>query len=301
MAVRSRKTKGVNTMPYPGGKGNCYQHIINQMPPHDTYIETHLGGGSVMAKKRPARLNIGIEIDPDVLHETAELIVPGCTAAPGCAGQYSRLWTCGPSQPEIAVSADTATNGYAAAQPGMAMLTAVSTAKSGVASVKYSFVNGDAMAFISSYKFTGREVVYLDPPYIIEERKSQRPIYKFEYTTDDHVRLLQSIIGVDCFVIISGYWSELYADMLHDWRTATFTAVTRGNGVATEWLWCNFPEPTALHDYRYLGDSYNERWNLKKRKRRWVKRLKAMPALERKMMLWAMSEAGFDFSGPHSH
>ena len=32
-------------MRYPGGKGKCYQHIINLMPMHDTYIETHLGGG----------------------------------------------------------------------------------------------------------------------------------------------------------------------------------------------------------------------------------------------------------------
>jgi site-specific DNA-adenine methylase len=34
-------------MRYPGGKGGAgvYQTIINNIPPHDTYIETHLGGG----------------------------------------------------------------------------------------------------------------------------------------------------------------------------------------------------------------------------------------------------------------
>ena len=32
-------------MRYPGGKGGAgvYQTIINNIPPHDTYIETHLG------------------------------------------------------------------------------------------------------------------------------------------------------------------------------------------------------------------------------------------------------------------
>ena len=38
-------------MRYPGGKGGAgvYQTIINNIPPHDTYIETHLGGGNILA------------------------------------------------------------------------------------------------------------------------------------------------------------------------------------------------------------------------------------------------------------
>lgn len=51
-------------MRYPGGKGKTYQHVINVMPPHRVYIETHLGGGAVMSYKRPAVRNIGIDADP---------------------------------------------------------------------------------------------------------------------------------------------------------------------------------------------------------------------------------------------
>ncbi|WP_111894917.1 DNA adenine methylase [Acinetobacter sp. MB5] len=54
-------------MKYPGGKGKCYQHIINLMPVHDTYIESHLGGGSVMRNKKPAQRNIGIDVDSKVI------------------------------------------------------------------------------------------------------------------------------------------------------------------------------------------------------------------------------------------
>ena len=43
--------------------GLC-QPIIALMPPHDTYIETHLGGGAIMKRKPPALRNIGIDIDP---------------------------------------------------------------------------------------------------------------------------------------------------------------------------------------------------------------------------------------------
>jgi DNA adenine methylase len=54
-------------MKYPGGKGSVYKRLINLMPPHEVYIETHLGGGAIMRNKRPAQRNIGIEIDPKVL------------------------------------------------------------------------------------------------------------------------------------------------------------------------------------------------------------------------------------------
>ncbi|CAI8942955.1 DNA adenine methylase [Pseudomonas sp. IT-P4] len=53
-------------MRYPGGKGKCYQRLINLMPPHQTYIETHLGAGAVMRNKKTAARNIGIDIDPSV-------------------------------------------------------------------------------------------------------------------------------------------------------------------------------------------------------------------------------------------
>lgn len=43
--------------------GLC-QPIIALMPPHDTYIETHLGGGAIMQRKPSALRNIGVDIDP---------------------------------------------------------------------------------------------------------------------------------------------------------------------------------------------------------------------------------------------
>jgi DNA adenine methylase len=53
-------------MGYFGSKatsGLC-QAIIAMMPPHDTYIESHLGGGAIMKRKPPARHNMGIDLDP---------------------------------------------------------------------------------------------------------------------------------------------------------------------------------------------------------------------------------------------
>ncbi len=46
--------------------GLC-QPIIALMPPHDTYIETHLGGGAIMQRKPPALHNIGIDLNSRAL------------------------------------------------------------------------------------------------------------------------------------------------------------------------------------------------------------------------------------------
>lgn len=48
-----------------------FQNIIAMMPPHDTYIETHLGGGAIMKRKPPTIHNIGIDIDPKALSNFA--------------------------------------------------------------------------------------------------------------------------------------------------------------------------------------------------------------------------------------
>ena len=56
-------------MGYFGSKatsGLC-QPIISMMPPHSTYIETHLGGGAVMKRKPPALRNVGIDRDARAL------------------------------------------------------------------------------------------------------------------------------------------------------------------------------------------------------------------------------------------
>jgi len=54
---------------YPGGKFRCYQKLINFIPPHRVYIETHLGGGAVLRHKVPAEVNFGVDCDPAVIGE----------------------------------------------------------------------------------------------------------------------------------------------------------------------------------------------------------------------------------------
>lgn len=91
--------------------------------------------------------------------------------------------------------------------------------------------------------------------------------------------------------MISGYSTKRYAAALRDWNTATFQAMTRAGKLATEWLWFNFPEPVALHDYRYFGDTFRERGRIKRKKLNWISRLNTMPALARCARLGAINES----------
>lgn len=243
---------------YPGGKNQTYQHIINHIPPHQVYIETHLGSGAVMRHKRPSQLNIGIEINPIILEDTARSLTPGCPVIIDGAEAPSKT----------AVAAPLAIDGDA-----------------------YRFVNGDAHHFLLTYPFTGREHIYADPPYLLSTRSSQRPLYAYEYTEQDHIDLLNILIDLPCTITLSGYDSDLYNDTLPGWHTYTYTAVTRSGRPAQELLWMNYPPPEALHDYRYLGRNYRERERIKRKKNRWVKRLKKLPPLERQAILWAIQEA----------
>lgn len=61
--------------------GLC-QPLIGMMPPHDVYIETHLGGGAIMRRKPAALHNIGIDLDGEAISDfTCEYpveLIHGC-------------------------------------------------------------------------------------------------------------------------------------------------------------------------------------------------------------------------------
>jgi DNA adenine methylase len=155
----------------------------------------------------------------------------------------------------------------------------------------FHFQTGDGLAFLRSYRFAGDELVYCDPPYLFETRSSKRSRYTCELgDVDEHRALLDILTTLPCMVMLSGYWSRLYADRLRHWHSIKFQAMTHG-GPRTEWLWSNFAEPIALHDYRHLGAGFRERERIKRKKQRWTARLYRLPLLERQALLAAIDEA----------
>ena len=152
------------------------------------------------------------------------------------------------------------------------------------------FVHGDGIAWLAGHQWAGNELVYADPPYMLSTLASGRAPYQHWLTDAEHERLLRVLLGLPAMVAISGYMSELYADMLAGWRLYQFEAMTRAGRPATECLWMNYAPPARLHDYRYLGESFRERERIRRRQRRWVARLQSMSELERWAVLAAIDE-----------
>jgi len=151
-------------------------------------------------------------------------------------------------------------------------------------------VEADAIHWLKARRWRGDELVYADPPYLMQTRRHQDGYYRHELSTADHRRLLRVLKALPVPVLLSGYWSELYGCELQGWRNISFTAWTRRHQQTTEWLWMNFPEPQALHDYHWLGSNFREREKLTRQQRRWRARLARMTPLQRGALLWAIQE-----------
>lgn len=160
----------------------------------------------------------------------------------------------------------------------------------GVSIPGLTLYQADVIALLESFEWAGDELVYLDPPYPLKTRSYQGKVYRHEMTDDDHRRLLKVIKRIPARVIISSYWSKLYANALSDWRTVSFPTVKRNGEKATEWLWINYPQPLELHDYSYVGDGFRERERIRRRLKRWVKNFRGMDAMEAQAIAAALKQ-----------
>lgn len=139
-------------------------------------------------------------------------------------------------------------------------------------------------------------VIYCDPPYLLSTR-SGRVYYKHEMTDQAHASLLALLQDAKCRALVSGYPSELYGAALRSWRCLSYRTRTRGKTV-TECLWCNFPEPTELHDWRYAGKNFRERLYLKRLVKRWGAKLDKMPPRKLGYVLHAIAQRQPQRGGP---
>lgn len=148
----------------------------------------------------------------------------------------------------------------------------------------------NGVSFIQNFEFTGEEVIYCDPPYLAETRKRHR-VYKYDFTTEDHAQLLDTLTKVDANVLISGYASNLYHTHLKTWNTYTFTAKAH-DGLREEVIWFNFPPPSKLHDYRYLGNTFRERQNIQRKLARLQAKIADLEPCERACLRDWLSDGG---------
>lgn len=131
--------------------------------------------------------------------------------------------------------------------------------------------------------------IYCDPPYPKTSRRSTTDIYNYEMTIKQHTLFLSLILKVKANCMISTYPNELYSSILQNWHKVEFQSMTRG-GPATEVLYMNYPPPTELHDYNYIGKDCWDRQRIKRKIQRRINTLLKLPILEQKAIMQALNE-----------
>lgn len=153
-----------------------------------------------------------------------------------------------------------------------------------------SLICGDAFDYLRTHDFesSGRTVVYANPPYVPDTRTSSAK-YDYELTNEDHIELLEILCSLPCYVLLSGYRSDLYDEHLKDWWSIDFQCMSRG-GVRTETVWCNF-KPGDIHYHTFAGTNFTDRQRIKRKAARWANNFKSLPPGEKQAVLSAILQS----------
>lgn len=97
--------------------------------------------------------------------------------------------------------------------------------------------NRDAMDLIANFNHDN-VLIYADPPYLLGTRCRRQ--YNCEMEDSDHEQLIRVLLRHKGPVMLSGYESEMYNDMLAGWSKATTECYDQAANKKQEVLWMNF-------------------------------------------------------------
>lgn len=153
-----------------------------------------------------------------------------------------------------------------------------------------AIVLADAFELLPTLAVSREWLIYCDPPYLMSTRSAGNRVYYGRElgTEQEHARLLSLLSILQANVMLSGYDSPLYASRLASWRKSSFWTVNRAGQRVQEFVWMNFPPPALLHDTAFVGDDFTDRQRVKRKVKRWTRKLLAMPAGERQAVLQSL-------------
>ncbi len=283
-AVRHNLPHMTTQVMYYGGKSYLAGRIIAAMPPHRRYIEPFFGGGSVFLRKPAAQHEVINDLDHEVMtfwrvvRESPDLLHDLLWATPYSRAEFVAALERDPdaSQLEQArrffIRQNQGFNGMANSPGDWSTGTLITRQHAEVVSkwqTKLSLLRttaerlreailecDDVERLLPRYiePATAHEtLIYADPPYLHATRSGTTD-YAHEMDTDGHVRLLTALTATPAMVLLSGYESELYHDLLPGWSCVHWDMAARSAGKVgnrrhasdprrTECLWRN---PAAM-------------------------------------------------------
>lgn len=260
----------VPPIPYFGGKLMLAEEIVSHFPEHDRYCEPFMGSLAVLLAKPPERVEVVNDLDSRLvafwrtLRDRGDELERYCALTPHSREEYNAAKKGPPPDDELenarqffvlytqSVAGSYIRSGWRS--PGR-------TRKSpGVHISRFAgrfegLVDRLAHVSIENYpwqKIVGRYLddecmlMYVDPPYLATTRSAGDQYAEDMSSEAAHRELLTMLLAAKGPIVLSGYPSDLYSEMLADWTTVTIASTAQTGQPRTEVLYINRTPPAAL-------------------------------------------------------
>ena len=271
--MKMEKCKLNCVLKYPGSKWRIVDKLVELIPPHHTYLEPYLGSGAVFFRKAPSDIETINDLDWDVVNlfqcirEDSEKLARLIMTTPYSRQMYDDAFK---SDPIMEVLSEGnrflkacqflvrcwqghgfRSNGYKVGwkndvqgRERMYALWNWYRLPEWVIEIaerlrRVQIECSPALELIVRYDYEN-VFMYLDPPYLLGTRSGKQKQYKHEMSDDEHEEMLQKALISKAKIMISGYASEMYDDMLAGWRRKEFRSHAEMGSRRTEVVWMNY-------------------------------------------------------------
>lgn len=257
---------------YHGAKFRLAPWVLQHFPPHTCYVESFGGAAGVLMQKPRSYAEVYNDLDGDIVNLFRMLQDPATRAAlverlvltPYSRAEFELSWE--PANDPIERARRTIIRaqmgfGSAGATKGITGFRIDTKRQYGTAQSLWAeypdslaavgqrlacvlIENRPAMEVITAHD-AATTLHYVDPPYLHDTRykgASSGRYYRHEMDDGEHRKLLSVLLELEGMVVLSGYPSELYSELLTDWScysTSARISAARGTANRTECVWLN--------------------------------------------------------------
>lgn len=251
-------------MKYPGGKWSIADWIISFFPPHHSYLEPFLGSGAVLFNKPRSNIETVNDLDGNVVNlfewikRDPERLAREIYYTPYARQVYEEAFDRIPKNSlykavnfyiRLNMGHGFRTNGEKvgwkndvqgrekayASQDWCNLPDKIMQAAERLRGVQIE--NKPAVELIRRFNHPN-VLIYCDPPYVLGTRHGKQ--YRVEMNDNDHTKLLEVLKAHKGPVLISGYESKLYSDILQGWYREETTCYSQVCSKKKEILWMNY-------------------------------------------------------------
>jgi len=249
---------------YHGGKWKLAPWIIDNLPPHKSYVEPYGGAASVLLRKRRLPTEVYNDLDGQLTglfrllqdEIQADKLIKAVALTPFSRDEFDLSYE--PTEDPV----ESARRYIVRSFFGYGSKACISLTKNGFRCLRtgenspaidwsrYPQALADVVQRMRGVvienkpaldvirRFDREETLfYVDPPYVHSTRNLVLGTYNFEMSDDDHQTLASALHDVKGMVAVSGYPSDLYLDLYSDWERLERRAYADKASPRTECLW----------------------------------------------------------------